>query len=434
MNGKMLLVQAAVPYTPMSSLGPITLEPLALEYIAGSLRNDIDVTILDLRVQNDNLETWISREHPSIVGFSCSCFQVESVRSMAKRVRSVDGEVAIVVGGYHVNLQPEAFRGSEVDYCCLGDGVSSMREVISLVREKVPGRDRPVIVRSRLNLNYPIQYPLRSRLGLPFDVYEFAGEQAGLVQTSSGCSFRCTYCDVIAFNDGKYFTRQTELILADICDVATKNVVFADDESFLDRRTMSTLAAALKTAGCHKRFFASTRATTIVRQPKLMAEWRECGLEGVFIGIDAIEQETLNKFQKKSSTEEIERAIAILHELGVRVFANFIILPTFLPEDFNRVYRFIKHHRVDVPSLTILTPMPGTPLWEQFGPKLLSDSKMDLAHNVMETRMPPAEFREQVAGLRANVREWVGQHAAAAINCPAVVPVAVASQATAPSE
>jgi hopanoid C-3 methylase len=413
MNDKMLLVQPAVPYTPMSSLGPITLEPLALEYIAGCLQNDIDSIVIDLRVQNDNLETWIARERPSIVGFSCSSFQVESVRSMIKRVRQVDDEVAIVAGGYHVNLQPQEFIGSEVDYCCLGDGVSSMREVISLVRQRAVSGSRPCVVRSRLNLNYPILYPLRSRLGLPFHAYQFAGEgPAGLVQTSSGCSFRCTYCDVIAFNDGKYFARQTELILADICDVSAENIVFADDETFLDHKTMSALAAALKTAGARKRFFASTRATTIVRHPELMAEWRECGLEGVFIGIDAIEQETLNKFQKKSTTEEIERAIVILHDLGVRVFANFIILPTFLPEDFDRVYRFITRHRVDVPSLTILTPMPGTPLWEQFSAELLADSKMDLAHSVLQTRMPREEFHEQVECLREKVREWVGRYPA----------------------
>lgn len=402
---KLLFIYPDVSYKPISRLGAINLEPLALEYVAGALRDkDTETQILDLRVSETTLETVINTYQPHIVGISCSTFQVQEVFHLAQIIRALDANIVIVVGGYHVNLRPQDFFTPNIDYCSLGGGIASMQKIYSLVASGEQHPEKTKVVTSKLTLDYPIQYPLRSQFDLPYEAYRLGDKgPVGMVQTSSGCPYKCSYCDVIIFNEGKYLNRAVNQIMADILDVSADGILFADDESFLNTRVMTKLAEVIKDSGLQRRIYASSRTSTVTQKPRLIESWKECGLEGMFMGIDAIDQEDLDSFQKSSTTRDTIEAISILHELQIEIYGNFIILPTFTQADFQALDHFIRDYGIDYPSLTILTPLPGTPLWSQNGSNPRDYSDLDLSHLTVPSTMPKAAFMEQVALLRERV-------------------------------
>jgi hypothetical protein len=98
------------------------------------------------------------------------------------------------------------------------------------------------------------------------------------------------------------------------------------------------------------------------------------------------------------------RGLAAAREIGISLFCNFIVSPAYGHEEFDHLIQFIKDNKVDYPSFTILTPIPGTgqdyqnvldrqangrPNWDYF----------DLQHAVTQTKMPKKEFMDRFEDL-----------------------------------
>jgi hypothetical protein len=80
---------------------------------------------------------------------------------------------------------------------------------------------------------------------------------------------------------------------------------------------------------------------------------------------------------------------------------SLIIDPAWDEEDFDRLEAFIKHLELPNPTFTILTPLPGTELWEATKSKLVTDdySLFDIMHLVLPSKLGPKRFYERFAGL-----------------------------------
>ena len=165
---------------------------------------------------------------------------------------------------------------------------------------------------------------------------------------------------------------------------------------------MLRLAEALKAAGVRKRYFTYCRIDTLLRQPQLMAAWAEIGLERLFIGIEAVTADELKVYNKKLEVAQIENGLRAATQLGISVFGGFIVNTNYTQRSFKQLVRFIEHNRIDYPSFTVLTPLPGTealntfddvierqpnqrPNWELF----------DLQHAVTQTRLSKELFEQE---------------------------------------
>ncbi len=200
--------------------------------------------------------------------------------------------------------------------------------------------------------------------------------------------------------------RDVERVVAEIASVKEECIFLVDDEAFINGKRMALLASALKAAGIRKRYFTYCRIDTLLRQRELMAAWREVGLERLFIGIEAVTPDELKDYNKKLEVAQIERGLRAAGQLGIAVFGGFIVNTGYTSRSFKQLVRFIEHNRVDYPSFTVLTPLPGTvaldtfdqvterqpsgrPNWELF----------DLQHAVTQTRLPKDEFDREYHNL-----------------------------------
>jgi hopanoid C-3 methylase len=161
------------------------------------------------------------------------------------------------------------------------------------------------------------------------------------------------------------------------------------------------LCRKIMQAGIKKRFFADVRADTIVRYPTLIRNWKEAGLYAVVVGFEDIQDARLAAYDKKYRGNTIEEAIEILHDIGIVIVGDFIASPEYDETDFRALEDFIVANRIEIPVMSILTPIPGTKLYETLKDQIIIDDLdyYTFTNAVTATRMPPTLFYEAFADV-----------------------------------
>jgi radical SAM superfamily enzyme YgiQ (UPF0313 family) len=94
-------------------------------------------------------------------------------------------------------------------------------------------------------------------------------------------------------------------------------------------------------------------------------------------------------------------SLSILKGLNIDVWTSFIVDPGFREEDFQRLKDYIIKNQIKTPTFTVLTPLPGTELFEGFKERLTTRdyNLYDVAHAVLPTRLPLKRFYTEFCSL-----------------------------------
>jgi radical SAM superfamily enzyme YgiQ (UPF0313 family) len=214
------------------------------------------------------------------------------------------------------------------------------------------------------------------------------------IRTSKGCPYRCNFCALWKLAGGKYFKRSPEKIVEELGGIEEDFVFFADDESLVDVTRMKALARLIKESGLKKRYFLYGRSDTVAKHPDLIEMWREAGLERIFVGFEFFSDTDLGYINKGSTTSDNEKAVGILHDLGVDIYASFIVRPEFGKEEFKAFRQYCHDLRLSFASFAVLTPLPGTDLYEQAKDRLITHHHeyFDFIHTLLPTALPLKQF------------------------------------------
>jgi radical SAM superfamily enzyme YgiQ (UPF0313 family) len=127
----------------------------------------------------------------------------------------------------------------------------------------------------------------------------------------------------------------------------------------------------------------------------------KAGCHGLFIGFESLREENLNLMGKRiNRIEAYEKGIQRLHDAGIGVYASFVFGYDYDdPSVFDEFLAFAERNRIDGAFLPILTPFPGTRIYQrlkQEGRILTEDwSKYDMATVVFQPkRMTVEELQE----------------------------------------
>jgi hopanoid C-3 methylase HpnR len=170
------------------------------------------------------------------------------------------------------------------------------------------------------------------------------------------------------------------------------------------------IAEAIIRAGIRKKYYLETRGDVLLRNKEVFRLWKKLGLEYMFIGLEAIDEEGLRKHRKRVSLGRNFEALEFARSLGIMVAINLIADPDWDHERF----RIVREWGVDLPdvvNISVNTPYPGTESWMTEGPRVASrDYRLyDIQHTVLPTRLPLAEFYDElVATQRAFYRKHLG--------------------------
>lgn len=389
-------------------------EPLALEIIAACVP-DHEVKILDLRVDATLPQTLASFQ-PQVVGITGMTADVPRMLSLCAEVKAYDPGIITVVGGYHATMSPEDFDLDTVDVIALGEGEITFRELVeALEREgdlaKVAGlayrqdgyrmRTRPRPLIRRLDAFPP---PARHLVDAYRDRYHFHfWENPYLVETTRGCPYRCIFCAVWIFHQGKCRYRAPETVLEELKGLGPV-VCFVDDNFLQNLPRSERLARLLMENRIKGKYWIQARADSIVKRPDIVEKWVEVGLHSALIGFEKINDEELARVNKRSSLRVNEQAIHILQELGVDMWGAFIVEPSWGKSDFDALIDYVRSRKIVFPIFTIITPLPGTIFFQQKLRELkIRDYEFfDFFHSVLPTKLPVEEFYANMARLYAS--------------------------------
>jgi len=93
--------------------------------------------------------------------------------------------------------------------------------------------------------------------------------------------------------------------------------------------------------------------------------------------------------------------VGILHDLGITIVGDFIVSPDYDDARFAALEGYVTSRAIELPILTVLTPLPGTPLHDEMQ-KRITIRDLDyytLTNAVIPTRLGEKRFYQQYARL-----------------------------------
>jgi hopanoid C-3 methylase len=389
--------------------------PYHLEVLAGRLVGNHDVHILDMRIDED-LDTELSIFKPDVVGCSCVAANSHLAKQVLQRVKQLAPDIVTVVGGHHPSLMPEDCNEAFIDAVVIGEGEETLYEFVGACESKrnwgeIPGiayrsKEREFRInqgRELMDLD-KLPMPARALTGIYRDkrLY-FRGNWRPIdcTITSRGCPHKCTFCGLWKINRGMYRPRAPRSIADELEVITVPYICFIDDNTLDHMENASILADEIKRRGIKKKYELYGRVDTIVRRPDLIEKWCDAGMELLLIGLEACDDQALQRMRKRTTTKMNRKAIEICHANGVEVVAYLIVDPAFDHEDFRRLSEYVEENNLTHPVFTILSPFPGTDLYNMVKDTLITEGfeLMDFFHTVLPTRLPLDEFYEEFLGL-----------------------------------
>ncbi len=283
---------------------------------------------------------------------------IKDAYRLAARYRATGTRV--VMGGLHVTLCPdEAER--HADAIVVGEGEPVWREVVADFAKGTWRR----------------RYHAREAFDLAeapmprFDLLEIERYNRLTVQTTRGCPWNCEFCAASIRLNPRFRVKPVAKVVAEIRRIKERwtapFIEFADDNTFADKRHGHALMDAM--AGEDVRWFTETDIS-VAEDAGLLKKMRRAGCAQVLIGLEdpgaGTEGIELKANWKARQSGRYLDAVRRIQDEGITVNGCFILgLDTHTPETFERIWEFVQRSELFEVQITVLTPFPGTPLYER---------------------------------------------------------------------
>ncbi len=217
------------------------------------------------------------------------------------------------------------------------------------------------------------QLPVPARDLLPNDryVYPLLGTPVATLQTSRGCPYPCGYyCPYPLVEGVKWRSQSPERIAAELKDVVERlritKIYFRDATFTLNQERITRLCELIIAAGWRLEWMCETRVDCL--GDELLQKMRAAGCVGILIGVETGDEEVMqHRDGKKGLTvPKLAHVRRTAMELGIRLHFLLIVgLPKETRESIVATYDLIQRYKPDTIGVTIITPYPGTPLYEE---------------------------------------------------------------------
>ena len=413
----------AKKYIHKKLIGP----PLGLLTVAEAVK-DYDVVFFETKGEYDlfpdttppldQLVLKLLKEHkPDVVGTTTIASEFYYAIEIFKTVKLFNPEILTVAGGLHTSLSPNDFIDSSVDLILPGQSAYTFKEV---VQAKEKGESFENIEGIIINKNGQLHktkprikeinsakqdflMPNRKLIDRWRDSYIVgnAKEPSTYLFTSLGCPYKCTFCSIWCQYKGKYLQRDLESIITELKEMDYNIVRFADANTIVNETFINKLFDRIEEEGIKKTYIMDIRTDTAVNNPKLIEKLAKNGLKVVICGFESFREEELKKYNKSAEANLIHEAIDIFHQNDVMLRGNYVIPNDYDESDFKALSDYTNSHKVTYAGYTILTPMPGTPFYEEVKDQIIDFdlSKYNFFNSILKTKLPLEKFYENVGKL-----------------------------------
>jgi radical SAM superfamily enzyme YgiQ (UPF0313 family) len=384
---------------------------LGLAYLgAVSERRGDQVRIYDGDVEEQSVDEVAREFQPHVVGITANTPQVMAAWRTAASIKAAL-DVPVVLGGPHVSvvgddLDLESASRPEVDMVVRGEGEAVWVELCNRLDSFL--RDRPQFSTSALMdplasvwegllgitiqtsdgkvHRHPNHPPIADLDGLPWPAYHLFkmerytnlqptvdrvdGARSFSIMTSRGCPYRCSYCSQ-SIMPIRWRPRSAENVLAEwrhlVQDLGAEEIGVLDDSANIRRERLYALCDMLIQHELNHVpwiFVNGIRANIADRE--LLAHMKAAGLKRTAFGVESGDPVILNSINKRIDMDTIRQAFRDAKQAGVETIGFFILgLPGETEETMEHTIRFAIELDPLVANFSMMTPFPGTAVYEQ---------------------------------------------------------------------
>ncbi len=389
----------------------LRLEPLGLELVAETARRaGHAVKIIDLQVEtHDDFRNLVAEWRPDFIAFSCNYLaNVPEIVDLAKEAKAKLRRCFICVGGHSASFTAHAIveHGEGAIDCVLkGEGEAGIVKLLEAVehdRERVDAAPGVVTADGEgpaphfvhhLDDHTPGRDLLRHRRKYFIGILD----PCASIEFSRGCPWDCSFCSAWTFYGRSYRLVSPDRVIEDLQSIKEPGVFIVDDVAFVQDKHGFAIGEAIAKKDIRKKYYLETRGDVLLRHKEVFKFWKTIGLEYMFLGVEAIDEDGLRKFRKRIPLGKNFEALEFARTLGIEVAINLIADPDWDKERFAAIREWC----LDVPeivNISINTPYPGTESWvtEQRHLATRDYRLFDIQHAVLPTKMPLTEFYREL--------------------------------------
>ncbi len=326
----------------------------------------------------------IADYRPGLVGITAKSCMVPAAQMLSRIVKEVDPSIKVAWGGPHASIAPDETIGFEnVDMAVRHEGE---RTIVELVEQLAAGQtDLGRIaglvwkdslgrtVHNRLRENEPDvdKLPMPDKTADLFPG-RYAPDDYGVMFTSRGCPWPCTFCDSRGVWTRRIRYRSPEHVVAEMerlyAEQGVRDFYFWDDTFTPNRRhSMRLFELMIETFPRRGRpitWQATTRCDCV--DDELARLMKRSGCRLLTYGIETGSPAMMKILRKGITHEKVFEAQRVMRRAGIRWDAFFMIgFPDDTPETIDETRRLIRRLECTNVSISIFTPYPGTAMYDR---------------------------------------------------------------------
>jgi radical SAM superfamily enzyme YgiQ (UPF0313 family) len=348
-----------------------------------------------------------------LVGISITTYNAKKGFDIARNI-----DKPVVFGGFHASLMPEECLEFG-DYAIRGDGHSIVKlaNYLSNREPKDPGQIPNLVYRQNGKIvhNY-IETGIVNVVpdyGLVKDYYKLNLNRLLriplLVNGSRGCHYNCAFCSIKAVFP-EFKKKDVKIIIEDIrrqlkgqhflSRFLTQVIWITDDNFSSDKNWAKALLKELARIKTRHKLAIQARVD-IAKDDELLRLMKKANIGIVYLGIESLNQKSIENFNKEISVEDFGSAIETIKSYGIEVRGLFVFGDDeFERGDSKRVAEFVKDLGLCGALIQPLTPFPGTALFKKMKAdgRILHENWQDYNGKItyMPKNLTPAELQEEI--------------------------------------
>lgn len=364
------------------------LPPLGLLSLAAYTRSKgFDAAILDaynLGLSPDDTLKAITEFSPTHVGITATTSFINFAAALAKLIREEAPGIAILIGGSHISAVPEETmrKFPWFDIGVLGEGEETIIELLNCKQGQGLENIAGLVYRDGDRVKRTKSRPYIKELDkLPFPAWDiisgfpnlycptptnYKRKPVASLVTSRGCPYNCTFCDrsVFGVNYRSFSHNYVISLITDLKDkFGIREVCFYDDTFTVDKPRLQKICEALQknrldiTWSCLGRVDLADKETL-----KLM---KKSGCWLISYGVESCSEDILKLHKKRIDLNQVERAIRLTHDAGIRTRGFFMIgNPLETQKSIEAMRKFVFRIPLDEIHISFFTPLPGSEAYD----------------------------------------------------------------------
>ncbi|GLS44972.1 B12-binding domain-containing radical SAM protein [Methylobacterium brachythecii] len=336
--------------------------PQGLLVIAAYMPETWECRFIDENIKAATPEEFAWADAVFVSGMHIQEGQIHDIRRRAHAA----GKVA-VLGGPSVSGAPEKYP--DFDYLHCGEIGDATDHLIQILDESCARPATQVVLdtKDRLGLS---DFPSPAYEAVPLKRYLI-----GSLQFSSGCPYRCEFCDIPQLYGRQPRLKTPEQLCSELDAIVAQPghpavVYFVDDNFIGNRKATRDMLPVLVEWQKKNNFplqFACEATLNMAKQPEILELMRQANFMTVFVGIETPEAEALKGIDKThNAAVPMYEAIETLNSYGLEVTSGIILgLDSDTDKSEQNLIDFIDKSAIPVLTINLLQALPKTPLWDR---------------------------------------------------------------------